>query len=40
VVAQRGRETFYLGPPVRGAETDMTAQMLDLARQLQAVMPT
>jgi hypothetical protein len=29
-----------LGPPVRGAETDMTAQMLDLARQLQAVMPT
>jgi hypothetical protein len=31
IVAQRGRETFFLGPPVRGAETDMTSQMLDLA---------
>jgi hypothetical protein len=39
IVAQRGRDTFFLGPSVRGAETDMTPQMLDLARQLQAVMP-
>jgi hypothetical protein len=40
VVAQRGRETFFLGPPVRGADTDMTAQMLDVARQLHAVIMT
>ena len=37
IVAQRGRETFYLGPAVRGAETDMTPHMLDVARQLSAV---
>ena len=40
IVAQRGRDTFFLGPSVRGAETDMTPQILELARQLQAVMPT
>lgn len=40
IVAQRGRDTFFLGPPVRGAETDMTPQMLELARKLQAVIPT
>lgn len=38
LVAQRGRETFFLGPaPVRGVEVDMTAQIMEIARQLQAV---
>ena len=38
LVAQRGRETFFLGPaPVRGVEADMTAQMMEIARQLHAV---
>jgi hypothetical protein len=38
IVAQRGRETFFIGPaPVRGVETDITAQLMDIARQLQAV---
>lgn len=38
LVAQRGRETFFLGPaPVRGVEADMTAQIMEIARQLQAV---
>jgi hypothetical protein len=38
LVAQRGRETFFLGPaPVRGVEADMTAQLMEIARQLQAV---
>ena len=41
IVAQRGREMFLVGPaPVRGVEVDMTAQMLDLARQLGAVVLT
>ena len=41
IVAQRGREMFLVGPaPVRGVEIDMTAQMLDLARQLGAVVLT
>ena len=38
IVAQRGRETFFMGPtPVRGVEVDMTAQLMALARQLGAV---
>jgi len=38
IVAQRGRETFFLGPtPVRGVEVDMTAQLMGLARQLGAI---
>jgi hypothetical protein len=38
IVAQRGRETFFMGPtPVRGVAVDMNAQMLDIARQLGAV---
>jgi hypothetical protein len=37
-VAQRGRETFFLGKaPVRGVVVDLTAQMLEIARQLNAV---
>lgn len=38
IVAQRGRETFFVGPtPVRGVEVDVNAQMLEVARQLGAV---
>jgi hypothetical protein len=38
IVAQRGRETFFIGPtPVRGVPVDLTAQMLDIAQQLNAV---
>ncbi len=38
IVAQRGRETFFMGPtPVRGVEVDMNAQMLEVVRQLGAV---
>ncbi|MGK2900451.1 MAG: hypothetical protein ACSLE9_17505 [Burkholderiaceae bacterium] len=38
IVAQRGRETFLIGTaPTRGVEVDMTAKMLDIARQLSAV---
>jgi hypothetical protein len=38
IVAQRGRETFFIGPtPVRGVEVDITAQLMDIARQLGAV---
>ncbi|MES2993905.1 MAG: hypothetical protein V4844_20950 [Pseudomonadota bacterium] len=38
IVAQRGRETFFLGAaPVRGVEVDINAQMLEVARQLGAV---
>ncbi len=38
IVAQRGRETFFIGPaPVRGVETDINAQLMEIARQLQAV---
>ncbi|MEO7337343.1 MAG: hypothetical protein ABIV63_12255 [Caldimonas sp.] len=41
IVAQRGRETFLIGPaPERGVEVDMTKQMLDMARQLNAVVLT
>jgi hypothetical protein len=38
VVAQRGRDTFLVGPaPVRGVTADMNAQLLDIAKQLGAV---
>lgn len=38
LVAQRGRETFFIGPaPVRGVVADMNAQILEIARQLGAV---
>ena len=38
IVAQRGRETFFLGAtPVRGVEVDINAQLLEVARQLGAV---
>ncbi len=41
IVALRGRESFLLGPaPVRGVETDLNAQLLDIARQLNAVILT
>lgn len=41
IVAQRGRETFFVGPaPVHGVEADITAQMLDIATQLKAVVLT
>ena len=38
LVAQRGRDTFFVGSaPVRGVTSDMNAQMLDIAKQLGAV---
>ena len=38
IVAQRGRETFFLGAaPKHGVETDMTANLMEIARQLNAV---
>lgn len=41
IVAQRGRETFFMGAaPVRGVEADMNAQIMELARQLGAVVLT
>jgi hypothetical protein len=41
IVAQRGRESFFIGPaPVRGVESDVNAQMLDIAKQLNAVILT
>lgn len=41
IVAQRGRETFLVGPaPVRGVAADMNAQMLAIAKQFNAVILT
>jgi len=38
IVAQRGRETFYLGAaPVRGVDGNLNAHMMELARKLGAV---
>lgn len=38
LVAQRGRDTFLVGPPpVRGVTSDMEAQMAAIAKQLGAV---
>lgn len=38
LVAQRGRETFFVGPaPVRGVAADVKAQLMEIARQLNAV---
>jgi hypothetical protein len=38
LIAQRGRDSFFIGPaPVRGAVDNSDAKMLDIARQLGAV---
>ena len=38
LVAQRGRDNFFVGPaPERGVESDTNAQLLEVARQLKAV---
>jgi len=38
LVAQRGRDTFFVGPaPVRGIASDTNVQLLEVARQLNAV---
>ena len=38
LVAQRGRDSFFIGPaPARGAVDDTEARMMELARQLGAV---
>jgi hypothetical protein len=38
IVALRGRESFLIGPALtRGAEADINAQLLDIARQLNAI---
>ncbi len=38
LVAQRGRDTFLVGPaPVRGVTSDMNAQMADIAKRLGAI---
>ncbi len=41
IVALRGRETFLIGPALaRGGDVDINAQLLDIARQLNAVILT
>lgn len=41
MVAQRGRETFFIAAAlVRGIESDMNAKMLDMTRQLNAIVQT
>jgi hypothetical protein len=41
IIAQRGRESFLIGPaPVRGVEVDINAKLLDIARQLNAIVLT
>ncbi len=38
IVAMRGRESFLIGPALaRGAEAGIDAQLLDIARQLNAI---
>ena len=38
IVALRGRESFLIGPALaRGAEAEINAQLLDIAKQLNAV---
>lgn len=38
MVAQRGRDTFLVGPaPVRGVAADMNAQLTEIATKLNAV---
>ena len=38
IVAQRGRESFFMGPtPVRGVAVDINAQMMELAQKLGAI---
>ncbi len=41
IIAQRGRETFLIGAaPVRGVDNDVNAKLLDIARQLNALILT
>ena len=43
IVALRGRETFLIGPALArgaGVDVDINAQLLDIARQLNAVILT
>jgi len=41
IVAMRGRDTFLIGPAPQPGETiDLRAQMLDVARQLHAMIVT
>ena len=41
IVAMRGRESFLIGAALaRGSETDINAQLLDIARQLNAIVLT
>jgi hypothetical protein len=41
IVALRGRESFLIGAaPVRGVASDINAELLDVARRLNAVMLT
>jgi hypothetical protein len=38
IIAQRGKETFLVGPaPIRGVVADVSAQLLDVAKQLGAI---
>jgi len=38
IIGQRGKETFMVGPaPVRGVAADVGAQLLDIAKQLSAI---
>jgi hypothetical protein len=41
IVAMRGRDTFLIGPaPEPGVAVDLRAQMLDVAKQLHALIVT
>ena len=41
IIAMRGRDTFLIGAPLpRGAEAQIDAQLLDIARQLNAIVLT
>jgi len=41
IIAMRGRDTFLIGAPQpRGAEAEINAQLLDIARQLNAIVLT
>ena len=38
LIAQRGRDSFFIGPaPVRGEQTDTNTTLIEVARQLGAV---
>ena len=41
IIAMRGRDTFLIGAPLpRGSEAGIDAQLLDIARQLNAIVLT